>query len=80
MHREGLYIGNLPVTVTPAMIFDHFALFSPASVTIVIGRAFGYVAIKPELVERARKALNGSIMGGSTLVVQRPGSENEWSL
>jgi RNA recognition motif-containing protein len=91
MINTKVYVDNLAADTTEAELLAMFSAFgNVADVNIVVDRAsrkrrgFGFVTmITPQGAQAAIEALNGKMVGSSTLTVseawpdeERPGSEN----
>lgn len=89
-NKKKLYVGSLPFSTTEEELHGIFAPYGPiVSARIVVDRSndnqskgFGFVEMEnAEDAQRAAEALNGSMHGGRTLIVNeaRPEQKNGFS-
>lgn len=89
-NKKKLYVGSLPFSTTEEELHNLFAPYGPIiSARIVVDRAnenqskgFAFVEMEnPEDAQRAAEALNGSMLGGRTLIVNeaRPEQKTNFS-
>ena len=79
MGMTNIYVGNLPYSITEAELEEAFGAYGTVNRATVIvdretgrARGFGFVEMETDTeAEAAIEALNGSDLGGRTLVVNK---------